>query len=309
MDTPETAGDIRDFLLELDPKRRSDAYREAAREYMQWAAQTPRNEKATRQAWTRIYEQQRRGRGPLIGEKCPGRGWARRTGSYRLRDGSHVAVEGWLPPAVVKRLDTPLRWPHHEPSSRLSLEVLLAALAVFHDLALPQTPPFMDYPEERPAALGSFLWYLRRAFEKGADIQSLDEPWIDAWGLPIAQDYLARAQALLRAEQGGKRGLPPAGSETPPPLTPDAAAPGEPFYKPKYFQQWDIDDELLRRNAVTGKQYTESKVRRIKKKPASGKGKRAVYWYSEPDARRCWPDLFKIAEDDRTRKESKPPTA
>lgn len=119
-------------------------------------------------------------------------------------------------------------------------------------------------------------------------------------------------------ERGGK-------AAEPSPLTPDAAASrasggqgtsgrdtpddGEPFYKPKYFQQWDIDDELLRRNAITGKQYTEGKVRRIKKKPASGKGKRAVYWYSEPDARRRWPDLFKIAEDDRTRTASKPPAA
>jgi hypothetical protein len=123
---------------------------------------------------------------------------------------------------VVKRLDTPLRWPRHEPSSRLSLEVLLAALAVFHDLALPKTPLFMDYPEERPDAPGSFLWHLRRAFAEGVGIQSLDEPGIDTGGLQIAQSYLSHAKALLRAEKGGKRGLPLAGPEAPPPLTPDA---------------------------------------------------------------------------------------
>jgi hypothetical protein len=67
---------------------------------------------------------------------------------------------------------------------------------------------------------------------------------------------------------------------------------GGPFYKPAYFSRWAIGDELLRRNASDEKEYTEGRVRRQRKRPANGKGGRAVYWYSEPDARRRWPDRF-----------------
>jgi hypothetical protein len=67
---------------------------------------------------------------------------------------------------------------------------------------------------------------------------------------------------------------------------------GSPFYKPSYFAQWDIGDEQLRRRQNSGKKYVEGKVRRKKQKPVSGKAKRPVYWYSEPDARKCWPHLF-----------------
>jgi len=194
MDTEETAGAIRQFLLELDPERRSKAYCKAAREYMQWAARIEPEERIKQEALRQVYEQQRRGRGPLINrKKRPHRGWEWRTSSCRLKDGHHVAVEGWLPPGWAD-------WPRHKPSSRLSLEVLLAALAVFHDLALPQTPPLMDYQEERPDAQGGFLWHLRTIFKYGTSIQSLDEPGIDAWGLPIAQSYLDHAKALLGAE-------------------------------------------------------------------------------------------------------------
>jgi hypothetical protein len=103
----------------------------------------------------------------------------------------------------------------------VSLDVLLAALAVFHDLALPQVLPLMDYREKHAESPGSFLGYLRELFTYGADIR--DTPGIDAWGLPIAQDYLAHAKARLRVEKGGKTGLPPAGSEAPPTLPSDAA--------------------------------------------------------------------------------------
>jgi hypothetical protein len=75
------------------------------------------------------------------------------------------------------------------------------------------------------------------------------------------------------------------------------AGDGRPFYNPSYFQTWSIGDELLRRNSTDKKKYVEGKVRRQKKKPATGKGKRAVYWYSEPDTRKCWPDKFATVEN------------
>jgi len=81
---------------------------------------------------------------------------------------------------------------------------------------------------------------------------------------------------------------------------------GAPFYKPSYFTQWNIGDDLLRKNVTDSKEYTEGKVRRQKKKPSSTTGKppakgkrlkskgrhRAVFWYSEPDARKRWPERF-----------------
>lgn len=82
---------------------------------------------------------------------------------------------------------------------------------------------------------------------------------------------------------------------------------GRPFYKPAYFEQWNIGNELLRRNGTNGKKCVEGKVRRVKRKPATGKGKRRVYWYSEPDARKRWPDRFEKAETERKRKDHTPP--
>ena len=76
------------------------------------------------------------------------------------------------------------------------------------------------------------------------------------------------------------------------PGQPEIADVGKPFYKPAHFRQWKIGDELLRRNATDDKKYIEGKVRRVKKEPASGKGKRAVYWYSFPDVRKRWPEKF-----------------
>jgi hypothetical protein len=72
---------------------------------------------------------------------------------------------------------------------------------------------------------------------------------------------------------------------------------GRPFYKPAHFQQWKIGDDLLRKNRSDEGKYTEGKVRRERKKPASGKGKRPVYWYSEPDARKRWPDKFLLVDN------------
>ena len=67
------------------------------------------------------------------------------------------------------------------------------------------------------------------------------------------------------------------------PVVPRKPDDGEPFYKPKYFLKWHIGDELLRRNATNETTHIEGKVRRIEKRSATGKGKRPVYWYSEPD--------------------------
>jgi hypothetical protein len=88
-----------------------------------------------------------------------------------------------------------------------------------------------------------------------------------------------------------------------------APADGDPFYKPAFFKKWNIGDELLRRNATDAQEYAEGKVRRQRKQPSSttakspaqvkrGKGDpRPVYWYSEPDARRRWPEKFAGGKD------------
>jgi hypothetical protein len=65
---------------------------------------------------------------------------------------------------------------------------------------------------------------------------------------------------------------------------------GSPFYRPSYFKKYNIGDELLRRNATGGKKHVPGKVRRVNKQTV--RGKKAVYWYSEPDARKCWPHKF-----------------
>jgi len=113
-----------------------------------------------------------------------------------------------------------------------------------------------------------------------------------------------RRQVTLRAAaaQADKPGLDATAAAAEPqadkPGIPDD---GRPFYKPSYFQTWGIGDELLRRNSTDKKKYVEGKVRRQKKKPATGKGKRAVYWYSEPDVQKRWPDRFAAAENQRDR--------
>jgi hypothetical protein len=92
---------------------------------------------------------------------------------------------------------------------------------------------------------------------------------------------------------------------------------GSPFYKPAYFQKWKISDDLLRRNAIDGSVFKAGKVRRQnitpsnstiklpanrtakprKGKRISTKGKpRPVYWYSEPDARKRWPEKFSAVQ-------------
>jgi len=71
---------------------------------------------------------------------------------------------------------------------------------------------------------------------------------------------------------------------------------GEPFYKPSYFKQWNIGDELLRRNSHDGSEYLKGKVRRQHQMPKSGKGKRPTYKYSEPDIKKCWPEKFTKVE-------------
>jgi len=191
------------------------------------------------------------------------------------------------------------------------VEVKVTYLAAFHDEALPLALKIL------PLKSRSLREVVIQSPEKAAKLKPLTGPRLfgrlaargDQDRLHLLADFLDDVREHL-----GARGTRQAGGNAPAGEAEagggDTPGDGKPFYKPKYFaQQWDIDDELLRRNAITGKQYTEGKVRRIEKKPASGKGKRAVYWYSEPDARRRWPDRFKIAEDDRTRTASKPPTA
>ena len=66
---------------------------------------------------------------------------------------------------------------------------------------------------------------------------------------------------------------------------------GSPFFPPRHFgNKHDIGAELLRRNATDETAYVNGKVRRVNKQTL--KGKRVVHWYSEPDARKRWPDHF-----------------
>lgn len=66
---------------------------------------------------------------------------------------------------------------------------------------------------------------------------------------------------------------------------------GEPFWKPKHFvDTWGIPAEGLRRHKVESHEFVQGKVRCVNKQTDSGK--RAVYWYSEPDARRLWSHKF-----------------
>ena len=81
------------------------------------------------------------------------------------------------------------------------------------------------------------------------------------------------------------------------PSLPESPDDGGPFYKPAHFTKWNIGGELVRRNSTDGKKYIEGKVRRQKQAPRTGKkAKRPTYWYSEPDAKKCWPDKFASAK-------------
>ena len=62
---------------------------------------------------------------------------------------------------------------------------------------------------------------------------------------------------------------------------------GEPYCKPIYFKKFNIGDDLLRRNAVDTSEYTPGKVRR-KRRTADVNS----YQYSEPDAKKRWPEKF-----------------
>ena len=117
---------------------------------------------------------------------------------------------------------------------------------------------------------------------------SLRGEWTPKDILPIVEGYFQRMQdqGLLRADNS---------ADTSATETAEApAADGSPFYKPAHFKQYNIGDELLRRNATSGKRYVPGKVRRINKQ--TRRGKRGFYWYSEPDARACWPHRFSDAE-------------
>lgn len=66
---------------------------------------------------------------------------------------------------------------------------------------------------------------------------------------------------------------------------------GKPFWKPKHFADtWRLESENLRRHRIESTEFTLGKVRCTNKQ--ADPDKRAVYWYSEPDARRIWSHKF-----------------
>jgi hypothetical protein len=114
---------------------------------------------------------------------------------------------------------------------------------------------------------------------------ALKGEWTPADIMPIVEGYFQRLQDRRQPDSADGD----VGSVTGAPRPP-AADDGSPFYKPSYFKKYNIGDELLRRNATGGRKYAPGKVRRINKQPS--RDKRKFYWYSEPDARRCWPHRF-----------------
>lgn len=64
---------------------------------------------------------------------------------------------------------------------------------------------------------------------------------------------------------------------------------GSPFCKPLHFRQWNIGDEALRKSATDETEYVVGKVRRKKR---NAEGKSDVFGYSEPDAKKLWPEKF-----------------
>ena len=176
-----------------------------------------------------------------------------------------MADHGWKTEGFLKLL--------HEDADRLA-----DALASIGE----DCKPVLEFCQMIPVGPGShFLFETAPVWAKLRELY----PWLDS----IRRRLVANAP--LPAEDvkaGATEAL--AGDVT-------QADDGSPFYKPSYFQTWGIGDELLRRNSTDKKKYVEGKVRRLKKKPSTGKGKRAVYWYSEPDTRKCWPDKFATVEN------------
>jgi hypothetical protein len=115
---------------------------------------------------------------------------------------------------------------------------------------------------------------------------------LSSWIREYERDLAARRKG--RREERSRSLVPAAPGQT---AADKSADTGEPFYKPKYFDQWIIGAELLRKNATDHAVYTPGRVRRVRKTSSTGAGKRPVYWYSWPDACKRWPDRIKLGEE------------
>jgi hypothetical protein len=198
-DPKEVACDVSHFLLlRLGRDRLKAACRKAARELKEYDAAHEREEQAEQEAVRAIYEERQRGGGPLTNDnKRPGDGWVWESRQHWVGHG-FVFVEGWIPPRVDKWLDTPRGWPPQDPS----FDTMVAALAAFHDVALPQVPPLLDDPEAD--AEDSSAWCLRRAFKTYLGVCEVAEAQIDAGGVHLALAYLDRVKAALRNQAPGR---------------------------------------------------------------------------------------------------------
>lgn len=121
-------------------------------------------------------------------------------------------------------------------------------------------------------------WTFSKPRRKGAKMKTVD------WSIPLSPTVPERLELAARLLTECTGGLATAPAED-----------GEPFWKPKHFTQWDIGDELLRRNCHSGEEWVKGKVRR-RPLPNSKAGKHARREYSEPDARKVWPERFAVGE-------------
>ena len=197
-DLKKVARTVRRFLLRrLGRDRLKAACRKAERESDEWGAACHREQQAEREAVRAIHEERQRGGGPLTNDnKRPGDGWQWATREHWVAPGL-VSVEGWIPPRVVKWLDTRREWPPKDPS----FDTMVAALAAFHDVALPETPPLLDDPEADAEGCGA--WFLRRAFKTYFSVCEMAEAQIDARGLDLARAYLDCVKAALHSQASG----------------------------------------------------------------------------------------------------------
>jgi hypothetical protein len=186
----------------------------------------------------------------------------------------------------------------------------------FHSATLPfhkDPPAFPTVTESKRILLMTWLMTDPQANESGLGLTEFEKwPW-DAAGQDRVHGRRYASNWWLFPSTGysswialARRAWETATEEQP------AVDNGAPFYKPSYFTKWNIGDELLRRNGTDEIAFTQGKVRRKRQSPSGGelampakktakkakkgrstKGKpRPVYWYSEPDTRKRWPDRF-----------------
>jgi len=173
--------------------------------------------------------------------------------------------------------------------------------------------PDRDEDEDQPKKATDVALGIRLAWSIEYDLELAEVPMANDPKHPTDENFARLEQWFLTTTNATKKEIARLSSTQPAGATPQAnpkkqSSPDDrdPFYKPVYFKQSNIGDELLRRNATDLKEYTEGKVRRQRKQPSSttrkspakgkrGKGKgraRPVYWYSEPDGRKRWLHLF-----------------